>query len=105
MSIIVQGYRGSLPQDYSDVWRWASKEEVNLWKKCTSHIPLDLISGEHVYVTRPNTPKPGVKGQYLIEFSVPERMLFAAGNKNWAQIFGPVGNTPVLNLRITGPHP
>ncbi len=103
MNIIMQAYRGSLPENYVEVWRWANLQEVNLWKECSSHIPLGLKDGEHVYVTKPGAKQPGGTGNYLVEFSIPKAMLHKAGKDEWAQVFGPIGNTPVLNLKITGP--
>lgn len=102
MDTIYEGSMGSIPSDYTEVWRWVSLEETTLWIEATT-IPADAGSEDRLYVTRPNAPKPGGTGPYLVEFACPEAMLFKAGNEEWAQIFGPTGNTPILNLKISGP--
>lgn len=100
--IVFSTWHGPLPPHYVEVHRWADAAEIELWRASPSHIPLGL-RGDRVYVTIPNTPRPGGVGAYRIEFAVPSAMLAGAGHDNWRQIFGPVGNTPILNLRILLP--
>ena len=103
MQIVFQTHRGTLPPTYVEVHRWAAAGEVEQWRRTPTHIPLSLKAGEHVYVTLPGGPKPGKSGPFRIEFAIPSAMLQPGGHPQWRQIFGPVANTPVLNLRIVRP--
>ncbi|WP_010585499.1 hypothetical protein [Schlesneria paludicola] len=103
MQIIYESFMGPLPSSYVEVHRWASSEEVEQWKSAPTHIPLTLKGGERVFVTLPGAPKPGGTGPFRIEFAIPSAMLQPAGTPQWRQIFGPVANAPLLNLRIVRP--
>ena len=100
MTVVFQTAQGALPSSYVVVHRWANSGEVELWKSTPSHIPLGLASGERVYVTLPGAPKPSGTGRFRIEFAVPTAMLRPGSDPQQRQIFGPVANTPILNLRI-----
>jgi hypothetical protein len=61
-------------------------------------------SGRRIYVTLPGAPQPGGTGPVRIDFSVDQRSLAQAGNPEWRQIFGPVSNMPIYNVKIHLPE-
>jgi hypothetical protein len=103
MQVILEAYQGALPNDYVVVHRWASSNEVGLWRRDSTHIPSSIGGAGRVYVTLPGAPRPGGTGPFRVEFAVPSRMLQAGSKPEEKQIFEPVQNTPILNLRIVLP--
>ena len=83
------------------VTRWADAQEIALWRKSCTRIPISVGRGNQVYVTIPEAPKPGGTGPYRIDFYVPKEMLQAASKPDWRQIFGSTANTPIYNVMIT----
>jgi hypothetical protein len=102
-TIIFRTLQGPVPPDHVKVTRWASAQEVALWKAEHTHIPLAVARGMQVYVTLADAPKPGGTGPYRIDFFVPQRMLAPASKPEWRQILPGFGNTPIYNTVIMGP--
>src|SRR5512147_2101307 len=100
---IFESWRKPVPPDYVEVHRWADAAELASWRSSPTRIPPDLATSERVYVMLPGAPPPGAAGQYRIEFCMPASMLRPAGHRQWRQIFGPVANAPIVNLRIVRP--
>jgi hypothetical protein len=69
----------------------------------STRIPLAVARGNQIYVTLPDTPKPGGTGSFRIDFCVPKQMLQPASKPEWRQIVGSVANTPIYNVKIIAP--
>jgi hypothetical protein len=96
--------QGPLPSGYTEVSRWVDEAEMKLWlENQGTFIPAE-IGGGRIYVTLPGAPKPGGTGSIRIDFAVADSALQGAGNVLWRQIFGPVANMPIYNVRIVVPN-
>ena len=92
---------GPVPPGYVEVHRWTDKHEVKLWMATRgTTIPAGVGAGDRIYVTLPGAPRPGGTGPCRIEFFFPQAGLQIAGNPMWRQIFQPVQNVPIYNVKI-----
>jgi hypothetical protein len=98
---------GPVPPGHTQVSRWVNKDEAKLWLKnegtaIPSRAGTDVGGGaRRIYVTTPGAAKPGGTGPIRIDFHINQRAVAnTAGKPEWRQIFGPVSNTPVHNVKI-----
>lgn len=92
---------GPVPPGYVEVHRWVNMNEVQLWMANQgTAIPPGIGAGGRVYVTLPEAPRPGGTGPCRIEFFFPRAGLFQAGDQLWLQVFQPVSNVPIYNVKI-----
>lgn len=57
-----------------------------------------------MYVTVPGANQPGGTGPIIIDFSVPEKSISSAGKAEWGQIFQPIQNSPIYNVKMNVPN-
>ncbi len=96
---------GPMPPGYKMVSRWISREEADEWiRNRGTTIPGGIGAGNRVYVTDIGAPKPGGTSPIRVDFGVPSSAVQSAGNEGWGQIFQPMQNTPVYNVRIHYPN-
>ena len=97
---------GPLPPGYVPVSRWVSPEEAAEWmKNGGTAIPAGVGgSAGRVYVTVPGANQPGGTGPIRIDFSVPEKSISSAGKAEWGQIFQPIQNSPIYNVKMNVPN-
>jgi hypothetical protein len=93
---------GVVPTNYVKVSRWIGQNEIDLWKRETTHIPFQSGRGSQLYVTLAGAPKPRSNvGPFRVDFFVPEGMLQRGGSHPDDRfISGERANTPIYNVEI-----
>ncbi len=96
---------GPLPDGYTYVSRWMSRQEARLWLQNQGTAVPNGVGGAggRVYFTTPGAPKPGGTGPIRVDLALPEAALQRSGSDQWRQDFQPIQSTPIHNTKIHVP--
>ena len=89
---------------FSQVVRWASAGEIDLWERSRQSIPPGLRDSQNLPVALPNATQPPGTGQFRLEFWVSEGSLIPGALPHWREISAPISGVRIIGLRAFGPQ-